>query len=172
MSYWSDQNHGCGVDRVDAADIGGDGGSLVMRVLHRFQPRRHVVERQDRAVAGGIDRRVGGAAVIVDDDADRDLQPGGLGQFRIRRDADADNGKIERQFLAIGQPTAVAAPPDSTKALDLRVFRARSRHGLGAARGKRPPSRGRRRAEMRSAASTTVTSRPFLAASAAASRPI
>ena len=114
-----------------------------------------------RDVAGG--EHVGGAGpqVLVDHDPVVDLEPGGLGEPRVGRDADADDHRVARDRLAAGQPHGAAparrprcprraAPVTDAHAVPRRAgrrtsrrARRRARHAVGCRRARRAPPRRR-----------------------------
>ena len=55
-------------------------------------------------VPGGVDVRVGGPQLRVDDDAVSGLQARRLGQLDVRRDPDADDHRVGLDQAAVGQP--------------------------------------------------------------------
>ena len=103
-SNWSDQNHGtlsCGVG--SAEQIQRHGGALLEGVVDRLQAQVPAVLAVEvaRAVAGGVDGLIGGAAVRVRHHAVLALESGGLRQFIRRHDADADEHDVGRVFAAV-----------------------------------------------------------------------
>ncbi len=70
-------------------------------------------------VAGGVDVRVGGTQLRVDDDAVAGLQAGHLGELAVGRDPDADDDRVGLDTAAVGQPRAAGPAAGSGDLRDL-----------------------------------------------------
>ena len=77
---------------------------LLERVVHRFEahPPAEAQRRMIGAIAGGIDRRIAGAAVFVHHDAVVAGQPRGARELGGRNGADADDDQVRRMAAAVG----------------------------------------------------------------------
>ena len=87
------RRHGV-VGGVAAGGVAAGHRAVLLRVPPVLQPHRAVRAGEARAVAGGEDRGIGGAAAVVDEDAVLHGEPGGLRQRLVRHRAGADHDQV------------------------------------------------------------------------------
>src|SRR5581483_6137662 len=100
-----------------AADhVLGGGRSLVERIVPVLQTGSLAQESVEEVgdIAGGVDARSIGLAVLVDDDTVASFDAGGLDQADVRLDADADDHEIALKDAAV----AADDPPHARVALE------------------------------------------------------
>ena len=88
------------VGGVAAGRVASDRGAVLLRVPPVLQPHRTVGAGEARAVAGGEDRGLGGAAAVVDQDAVLQREPRRLRQRIVGHRAGADHDEIGGERLA------------------------------------------------------------------------